>query len=499
MNKWLNFVSVQFFSVVFITVVLYFSIPRKYRWYVLFASSCYFYAVAAGKGAVLVAFVTISIAYIFALWIEKAAGDRKKKKLYMAIAVILIVSLWAVLKRKGYVPYDFAWLVVPLGISYYTFSLIGYLADVYYRKEPAEHNILKLSLYTLYFPKIMQGPISKFRFIGPQLIEGHVWDYQRVCYGLQRILWGYFKKLVIAERAALMTESVFHDFSDYSGGGAVLIVATVIATFRHYCDFSGYMDIVTGISQIMGIELEDNFRQPFFSKSAAEFWRRWHITLGVWFKDYVYMPLAIDPKVIRLSGWMRARFGKRVGKAVLTMIPLAAVWLLTGLWHGTGVRYIVWGVYWGSIIIFSNVFAPEISWFTRVLRINTESVDWHIFQILRTFALFMAGLVCSTFVGLRELKRYAWIVIRKFELPQLWDKTIYSYGLDKNNMMILYISIVILLMVETEQQKGSVREKIGNLNAVSRWIIYASAVLYVAFLGIYGPGYSIRYFEYMFF
>lgn len=211
------------------------------------------------------------------------------------------------------------------------------------------------------------------------------------------------------------------------------------------------------------------------------------------------MPLAIDPKVIRLSGWMRARFGKRVGKAVLTMIPLAAVWLLTGLWHGTGVRYIVWGVYWGSIIIFSNVFAPEISWFTRVLRINTESVDWHIFQILRTFALFMAGLVCSTFVGLRELKRYAWIVIRKFELPQLWDKTIYSYGLDKNNMMILYVSIVILLMVETEQQKGSVREKIGNLNAVSRWIIYAAAVLYVAFLGIYGPGYSIRDFEYMFF
>lgn len=495
----MNFISAQFFIVVFITVVMYFSIPVKFRWYVLFVTSCYFYVITAGWGVLLITSVIIGIAYISAIRIEQAAGDRAKKKLYLAAAVIIIVGLLAVFKLKRYVPYDMGWLIVPLGVSYYTFSLIGYLVDVYYRKDLAEKNILKLALYTLYFPKIMQGPISKFRIIGPKLTEGHVWDYQRACYGLQLILWGYFKKLVIAERAALMTETVFQDFSGYSGGGAVLIAATVIATFRHYCDFSGYMDIVIGISQIMGIEMENNFKQPFFSKSAAEFWRRWHITLGVWFKDYVFMPLVIHPRVIRFSGWMRAHFGKRAGKAVLTVIPLASVWLLTGIWHGTGVRYIVWGVYWGSIIIFSDIFAPEISRLTKVLRINTQTFDWHIFQILRTFVLFMAGLLCSTFVGIRELRLYAWIVIRKFNLSQLWDKTIYSFGLDKNNMKILCISIVILMIAEVYQQKGSVREKIGDLNAVSRWIIYAAAVLYVAFFGVYGSGYSTRDFAYMFF
>lgn len=495
----MNFVSAQFFIVVFATVVLYFVIPIKFRWYALFAASCYFYVMAAGKEAFFVAFVTIGIAHLSAIRIEKAAEDREKKKLYLSISVIIIVGLLAVFKLKRYVAYDMGWLIVPLGVSYYTFSLIGYLADVYYKKESAEKNILKLALYTLYFPKIMQGPISKFRIIGPKLIKGHVWDYQRVCYGLQLILWGYFKKLVIAERAALMTEAVFHDFAYYRGGGAVLLAATVIATFRHYCDFSGYMDIVIGISQIMGIELENNFKQPFFSKSAAEFWRRWHITLGVWFKDYVYMPLVIHPRVIRFSGWMRTHFGKRAGKAVLIIIPLASVWLLTGIWHGTGVRYIAWGVYWGTIIIFSDIFAPEIGRLTKVLRINTQTFDWHLFQMVRTFVLFMAGLLCSTFVGLRELKLYAWIVIKKFNLSQLWDKSIYSFGLDKNNMIILCVSIMILMIAEVYQQKGSVREKLGSLNAVSRWIIYAVAVLYVAFFGVYGPGYSTRDFAYMFF
>lgn len=495
----MDFTSAQFFIIVITTVVLYFIIPEKFRWYVLMISSGYFYMAAAEKRAVIAVLIAIGITYFFAIWIEKSAEDRKKKKLYLAVALVVIIGLLVIFKLKPYITRDVSWLIVPLGVSYYTFSLAGYLADVYFKKENAEKNILKLALYTLYFPKIMQGPISKFRVIGPKLIEGHSFDYQRVCFGLQLIVWGYFKKLVIADRAALMTETVFDDIAFFNGGGAVLIIATFLATIRHYCDFSGYMDIVIGISQIMGIELEDNFRQPFFSKNAAEFWRRWHITLGVWFKDYVYMPLVINPKLIQISGWMRKHFGKRIGKSILTVIPLAVVWLLTGLWHGTGLRYISWGIYWGTIIIISNVFAPEIAKLTKLLRINTESADWHIFQIFRTFAIFVGGLLCSTLIGPGKLMLYVWIVIKRFNLSRLWDGTIYTFGLDKNNMMVLYISILILFIAEIYQQRGSVREKIAELNSISRWIIYAAAILFVVFFGIYGPGYSTRGFAYMFF
>lgn len=496
----MNFANLSFFTIVIFTIALYYILPKKYCWYILLLSSGYFYLTVAGRRASLAAAVTIFIAYMAALWMEKEGRENNgRKKLYLAVAVIAILSILAVFKLQRYSVFHVSGLIVPLGISYYTFSLIGYLVDVYAKKENAEKNILKVVLYTLYFPKIVQGPISKFREIGPKLTEGHSFEWENFCFGLQRIIWGYFKKLVITERASALIDNVFGNFPNFAGGGAVLSVTTFIAVISHYCDFSGYMDIVIGISQCMGIGLDENFRQPFFSKTAAEFWRRWHITLGIWFKDYVYMPLVINPFIIKCGKWVRDHIGKRAGKAVLTMIPLISVWFLTGLWHGTGLNYILWGLYWGFIIIFSNVFTPEIKKITKFFRINTDAADWKVFQTVRTFCIFAGGFLLSTLVGYQNMRVYAWCIIKKFEFGRLKEETFAALGLDHTNLVILVWAIILLWIVEACREKGSIRMKIAELNPPCRWIIYALSLLAVIMLGVYGPGYSVDGFAYAFF
>lgn len=492
----MSFVSIQFLIFVAAAVGLFYAAPKKYRWYELTAASVCFYILSAGWLAFAAALVEVLAAYASALLITRAAEDRKKRKLILSVAVILLVTALTLMKLKSYFTDELAWLIAPLGVSYYSFSLIGYLADVYYKKEDAEKNFLKLILYSFYFPKIIQGPISKFREIGPRLTQEHCFDYTRFCFGLQLIVFGYFKKIVIADRAALLTQTVFGDLAAYDGGGMILAVVTVIAVIRHYCDFSGYMDIVIGISQLFGVELEENFKQPFFSRSAAEFWRRWHITLGVWFKDYVYMPLVIHPKVIRFSAFVKKHCGKRAGKAVLSVIPLGVTWILTGLWHGTGVNYLLWGVYWGTIIILSNVFAPELKRLTKALRIKTESFWWRLFQSLRTFAIFTGGLLISTLVGIDGLRLYFWNFLHYFRTTALLRGRLFEFGLNRSNFLTLLVSIAFLFVVEVYQQKGSVRERIAQKPALVRWLAYAFAFVMVVFLGVYGGNFDLSGFAY---
>jgi len=454
--------------------------------------------VAAGVKPLILVTVTVAITYFASLWIEKSIDEQKKKKLYLSAALVVVLGVLVITKLSKF-GLGLSWVIVPLGVSYYTFSLIGYLVDVYAKKSKPEKNFLKLALYTLYFPKIMQGPISKFREIGPKLTEGHPLEYRNFCNGLQLILWGYFKKLVIVERTSMFTDNVFAGLGSFESGGLSLLIATFIATMGHYCDFSGYMDIVIGISQIMGIELEQNFNSPFFSRTAAEFWRRWHITLGVWFKDYVYMPLVINPRIIGLGKWFRMHVGKRAGKAVMSIIPLAVVWFLTGLWHGTGINYILWGCYWGLIIIISNVFEPEFKKLIKLLKIKTDSTDWHIFQTVRTFCFFVFGLLISTFIGFSNLKTYFRIIFKDFGIGRFSFDVFSRYGLNQTNFIILAFAIVILWTAEAIHLHGSVREKIAGLNAIPRWVIYSTAFLIVMLLGVYGPGYTTKGFAYALF
>ena len=494
----MSFVSSQFFIIVTAAILLYFIVPKNFRWYVLLAASCVFYYCSAGLPASLIMLLTVSVTFFAGRQIEKDIDSGKKKSLYLSVGIIVILSILILTKLRRYSGH-LSRLIVPLGISYYSFSLIGYLVDVSVKKQKAEKDFLKFLLYALFFPKIIQGPISKFRDIGPKLIEGHSFSYDRLCFGLQLIIWGYFKKLVISERTSMFVGNLFGDIGNFELGNLALILATILGAAGVYCDFSGYMDIVTGISQIMGIELDRNFDRPFFSRSAAEFWRRWHITLGVWFRDYVYMPLVTAPGMISISKKVRGRFGKKAGKAFLTAVPLAVVWFLTGLWHGTGINYLVWGCYWGTIIIVSNVFEPEFRKLAAFLRINTKTADWRVFQTIRTFCFYLGGVLISTLLGVKGLKTFFRILIKDFHFGRLGTEIFSDYGLSKENFVILMAAVILLWIIEKKGEKGSVREAIAGFNPIAKWGIYAFGILIVLLVGIYGAGYTTNGFAYAFY
>lgn len=491
----MNFVSLSFLVGVFITFLLYYLAPLRFRYLVLLAASLAFYS-RGGWIALLIVFGTAVVSYVGAILIERIdPKDRKKRRRMLNVFLVLIMGFLILTKFISFYKINLLSIYIPIGISYYTFSIVGYLADVYWRKDKAEKNFLHYLLFVCFFPKILQGPISRRKKLGPQLVEGHRFDYRNVCFGLQLMLWGYFKKIVIADRLSILIGNVMGDWKVYSG--SILLLTLVLATIQLYCDFSGYMDIARGISQVMGIDLESNFDHPFFSKNVAEFWRRWHITLGTWFKDYVYMPLVISPNLMKIVRFTRKHFGAAAGKNVMTIIPLAIVWTLTGLWHGTGMSYLAWGIYWGTIIILSNVLAPQIKKTTTALKINVESPAWKFFQMVRTFSLFVFGRLLTVPNNISV----SWKILKKILFSfcgwNLIDDTIYQLGLDIKDLHILVISIGILWCVSLAERNGSVREKIAEYNFVFRWMFYIAALVTVMVIGIYGPGYNASAFVYM--
>lgn len=550
----MNYTDYLFLPVFLISLGIYFIIPKKNRWIVLLVTSILFYF---SWGIILLPFIIFSslIAYIAAIRMESAYSEsvvtakekqeeqgtkeqtntKRKNKKTLLVAISLILLLLVYVKAQKYlvelplltgiiafvsnvykacnellskIPVvslfvsiteketETLSLLYPLGISYYTLSLIGYLADVYWKKEKAEKNYLRFFLFIVFFPKILEGPISKHRDVSSQLNEGHEFDYKRVCFGLQRVVWGYFKKLIIADRLIALVNEVFGNAVLHMG--SEFLIAAIFGAVQLYCDFSGCMDIALGVSECFGITLEENFKQPFASRSAAEFWRRWHITLGAWFKDYVFMPLAISPRLMKMSSFLRKRLGKRAGKIFLSVIPLAVVWLLTGLWHGTGANYMVWGVYWGLLIILSSVFEPEIRKLTTKLKIDTTSSGFRFFQMSRTFWLF----VISRIITLPETLEGTWYTIQSiftnFAPWKLVDGSLYKLGIDSPQFFVTMLAIALVGFVGSRHEKGiRIREWIAARPIVIRWLIYYGAIFAVLIFGAYGPGYDAGSFVYM--
>lgn len=492
----MNFTSGYFLIFFAIVVFMYYMVSTKDRWIVLLLGSLFFVAVGGGIQVILYPLVMTMFVYSAAIIIENTdKAQKKKRRLFLTVVIMILAAVLTLVKCDAKFDWKFINIVFPIGISYYTFSLIGYLADVYWKKDRAERNPFRLILFTIYFPKIVQGPIARHNELAVQLEGNHYFSYQDFCFGLQLMIWGFFKKLVIADRAGIVVSQVFGNYENY--GGCILFVAIMLVAIQSYCDFSGYMDIAIGISQTLGIKLEQNFNHPFFAKNAAEFWRRWHMTLGAWFKDYVYMPLVISPRLIKLSGWVRKHIGKRIGKAVMTIIPLAVTWILTGLWHGTGLDYIVWGIYWGSIIIISTLCDKKIKKLTEVLHINVQSPSWKLFQMTRTFLLFSFGRLITVSGDLTVVVE----VLKKFVVDsrvwELVDGTIYMMGLDMINFQLLLLCIGILWIVGIIQEKIRIRESIAKWNFVFRCLFYCLAIWSVMIFGLYGPDYDAKAFLYM--
>ena len=528
------FTSIEFIVFLCITVGLYFIFPISKRWIVLLIASCVFYCIAGIKFIPFIA-VTSFATYFSALFIDKkyceldkklSEGDYEKEqeellkekcenncKKVVAIAILIslailsytkftnmiIDSLQGIFNRFGIQTIQLSpiSIIVPLGISYYTFSTIGYVMDVYWREYRAEKEFFKYLLFILFFPHILQGPFARYNRLAPQLIKGHKFNYQRVCFGIQLMLWGYFKKLVIAERLAIFVNTVYGDWGNQKG--FILLIASVFYAIQLYADFSGCVDIARGMSQIMGIELDVNFRQPYFAKTVEEYWRRWHISLGEWFKDYLYMPVSVSKFVRNCSKRIRKKYGKQAGKNVAIVISLVAVWLATGIWHGTGWVYVIWGIWNGGIIIGSNLLKKKYTILKQNLHINEESQGWKIFQIVRTFIL--VGVVTKPLTLTGSVHSAIELYKNLFSEFNIWvffDQSLYTYGLDRQDFWLAVFSIVLLFGVSLMKEKGiQIRESIAEKNIILRWSLYYLAFFSIIVFGKYGPGYDVSNFIYM--
>ena len=556
----MTFVSYEFIGFTFLVMALYFIFPLKIRYFVLLAASLFFYWTAGWQKMIFLGAAAV-ITYVCGLLIgrfrsESEAGTKARLKAQtqpeiqavdlseantssgkmsgaktagaktgqpdqtqgqdperrraaalavLLIGVVLLLGMLAYVKAAGQLMRALGDIlsgqgitfsvIIPLGISYYTFAAIGYLADVYWKTDTAEKNPLKLILYLCYFPQILQGPIPKHKNLSPQLCEGHRFDYNRVCFGLQRAVWGFFQKLVIADRLAIMTSQVFDHYTDYSG--LIFVFALVGAVFQLYADFSGCMDIALGVSEVFGITLEENFKRPFYAKSAAEFWRRWHITLGAWFKDYVYMPLSTAPWLISLGKGVKKLFGRKVARNVMTTIPLLVVWILTGLWHGTGWDYVVWGLYWGGIIILSTWLDPVYKKLNKRFGLRDDLGWWRVTRQVRTFLIYMVGRLL-TIPG--NLATSRWIARKIFTWNPwvLFDGTFFRLGWDYKDAWAGIIALLILWRVSYLKEKGvHIREAIAKWPLPIRWAFYYGAIFAVLIFGIYGTGVSAASFVYM--
>lgn len=327
-----SFAFLIFFPIV---TLLYFWLPHKYRWWLLLASSCVFYAWFKVSYLLILVF-TIIVDYFAGLWIEREQGKRRKWALVISIlanvgvlavfkyANFMIGTVNAVLFRVGQETFDLWDILLPIGLSFHTFQAMSYTIEVYRGRVPAEHNIFRYALYVMFYPQLVAGPIERPQNVIYQFYEEHKFDFQRVVSGLRLMLWGMFKKVVIADRLAVFVDLVYENPYEYSG--FPIILATVFFGIQIFCDFSGYTDIGLGAARVMGFDLMKNFDRPYFSKSISEFWRRWHISLSSWFKDYVYIPMG----------------GNRVS-SFRKYFNLFFIFMISGLWHGASWNFVIWG------------------------------------------------------------------------------------------------------------------------------------------------------------
>lgn len=483
----MRIVSVYFLLFVSAVFIVYFAVSKfgKCQPWVLLASSVVFYSFFIKFAFLFLAASATSI-WLAGLLIGRLTGGRSKKwAVFCAISfniALLVVSKYLVAMVDGFcelygcIAPEFS-IVLPLGISFYTLQAVSYCVDVYRGTLPPERNFFKLFLYLIFFPTIMQGPISRYGQIGCQLWSPHSYSWERMQSGLELALWGFFKKMVIADRAAMLADTVFAPGSTVSGIPAVLGV--VCYSIQIYADFSGCVDICRGICEVMGIDLIDNFKHPYFATSIKDFWRRWHISLSTWLRDYVYIPL---------GGNRHGTFRKYLNVLI--------VFGVSGIWHGVGINFFIWGLLHGLYQLFDGLTVKMRTKLCALCGMDEGVFSFRFGQRIWTFVLVSFAWIFFRAPTLSD----AWSVVKRLFEFNPWTLTDGSYlkhGLDAKDFDVLVVSLVALLVVSILQEKGSVRMMLKRQVLWFRWLIYLLAVFGTLIFGVYGPGYNASQFIYM--
>lgn len=539
------FTSYEFLGFLLILFPLYYLIPKKGQWILLLGASYLFYFMA-GAYCLLYILVTTVTVYLLGCRMEnlreeqgrylsehKGELGKEEKKAYkngikksqwraLLLGLFCNLGILAVVKYTNFAIYnvnlalhffgsdrqfDFFDIALPMGISFYTFQALGYLIDVYRGTVKAERNPFRFALFVSFFPQLVQGPISRFHDLGKTLYAEHSFDGRKVSFGLQRILWGFFKKLVIADRMLVAVNEIVKNPESYGGG--FVFAGMMFYALELYADFTGGIDITIGVAQVLGITVTENFNRPFFSKSVKEYWRRWHITMGTWFTDYIFYPISVCKPMLKFSKFSREHFGEVMGKRMPVYLSSFAVWFATGIWHGASWNFIVWGLGNWAVIMISQEFAPLCQKFHERIngRVNRNRAAagqfvlenngfYRLFQILRTLLIMSCLRSFDCYRDVPLTFRMFGSMFTEGNWHVLWDGSLLGLGLGALDYGILAAGTVLLVSVSLVQRKGSVRERIAAKPYPVRFALWFGLFLTVLLMGAYGVGYDASQFIY---
>ena len=513
------FTSYEFIGFVAVLLVLYYTIPQKYQWMLLLAASCVFYYIASPIYLVYI-FTTIITVYFAGRMMDKypdkvpkeldltkeekkayKKAQKKKRRVWLLAALFVHLGILVVVKYTNFIngnimggdPSFFVSIALPMGISFYTFQAVGYLIDVYRGTIKAEQNPFKFALFISFFPQLVQGPISRFGDLSKTLYEKHPFDAKTVSFGLQRVLWGFFKKLVVADRLMPAVLEITKDVGEYNG--AYAFVGMILYTIQLYADFTGGIDVTIGVGQALGVTIQENFKLPYFSTSLKEYWRRWHISMCSWFRDYIFYPVSSSKVIIDLSKAARKTLGDAIGKRLPVYIASFLVWLATGIWHGASWNFVAWGLANFVVLMVSQELEPLYAKFHNRFHLEDKK-PYRLFQVVRTFFLICALNMFDCYVSVGDTFKALGSMFTASNWEILWNGALLELGLTLADYGVVLFGILVMLTVSLIQRKEKVREKIASCPYPARFAIWCGLFIIVLILGAYGIGYDSSQFIY---
>lgn len=525
------FTSYDFLGFILVLFILYYIVPKKLQWPLLLGFSCAFYFMADPSYLIYILVTTVTV-YMLGCRIEhlreeqstylkvnKEILSKDEKKIYkskvkgrqwrlLLVALLINLGILAVLKYTNFAisnvnaisgwlgsekQFDYWNIALPMGISFYTFQAVGYIIDVYRGTCKAEKNPFKFALFVSFFPQLVQGPISRFNALSQTLFAEHPFNSKTISYGLQRILWGFFKKLVIADRILVGVNTIIKNPDEYTG--AYVFVGMMFYALELYADFTGGIDITIGVAEVLGIEVAENFNRPYFSKSIKEYWRRWHISMGTWFTDYIFYPISVCKPMLKVSKFSREHLGEALGKRVPVYLSSFAVWLATGIWHGASWNFVVWGLGNWVVIMVSQELEPLYKRFHARFHLEGNKF-FQFFQVIRTILLMSCLRTFDCYRDVPLTFKMFGTMFTTWNWNILWDGSLMMLGLEIWDYIILLIGLCMLIAVSMIQRKGKVRDKIAQCPYPIRFIIWYGLFLIVLLMGAYGIGYDASQFIY---
>ncbi|MCR5254915.1 MAG: MBOAT family protein [Acetatifactor sp.] len=489
----------SFSFLIFFPVVLavLFVIPRKLRYIWLLVASYYFYMCWNVK-YVLLLFGTTAVTYLAALLIEKAGENVFFKKFFAAVSAVCVLGLLGYFKYadfaidslnrltlafRGVTPFRVVDVLLPMGISFYVFQALGYCIDVYRGDIKAEKNPLRYALFISFFPQLVAGPIERAGKLMGQLNRIHevdLWDTDRIQKGALTMLYGFFMKMVIADRASVFVNTVFDPETYGNYAGLMYGVAAVLFSIQIYCDFAGYTYIAIGSARVMGVEIMDNFHTPYLSLNIRDFWDRWHISLSKWFRDYLYFPLG----------------GSRKGK-IRKYINIFIVFLLSGLWHGAAWHFVLWGAMHGILRIVGEATGKIRAKIYEQLHFKTDTFATGLWQRACTFFMVTMAWVVFRAESIGQAKDIIKGMFSKYNPWIFFDGSLYTCGLDEKEFHVLIYAVLFMILADVLLYRGKkIAEAFAAQNLWFKWLVFVAGICFIAVFGVYGPQFQASQFIY---